>query len=135
MTFKISKSDRNEIDAKIKAMNDARSEIERTVSNFNAIMAEHFEPIKDAVETWNTLRGDLGELISPLVDDFRSDIDERSEKWLESERGQAVIEWVDRVESFVNDIDELDVDAPDDFEVEVPEIDMNDLEDSPGENG
>lgn len=49
----------------------------------------------------------LGNVLRETLDRLREEFDSRSERWQETERGQAASEWLDGVEEVVDDVERL----------------------------
>ena len=101
-TFKLSKTDREKINAAVK----------RTEEPAAALTA--------AVEVYNEVLGVLRELVRSIEVDWQAAWDKRSERWQEGAAGQAVAESIIEWFAFGDELDDIQIDLP---EIKIPTID------------
>ena len=58
-------------------------------------------------EGWNSRVSDLREKLEELSQDAHSYADERSEKWQESEQGEAISSEIDKLDQVISDLEEV----------------------------
>lgn len=91
---KLSKSQLSERDTLTSELRDRRSDLDDAIESFNdkisALYADHVAPAleayNEAVDAANQWRGDIACSIADYISD-------RSDKWQESDKGQAVESW------------------------------------------
>lgn len=111
--FKLNKSEEAKLDALIE---DARSELEEL--NNEIIQANYeLERIKDnvgaAVTRYNGELRKLRAFIEAWVEEWRTEWEDKSEKWQDSERGEAISQWMDEWQNVM--LEEAELDLPDDI--------------------
>jgi hypothetical protein len=104
-------TDRADIAARLR---DAASDIESAVEKFNVATAEAKGELEAAVMTYNERMAEADEFRDVTVGDMQGHYDERSEKWQESERGQAYLNWINEWEGA--ELGEVEIDFPNDLE-------------------
>lgn len=105
----------------------AADNIEGAVSRYNEIMAEAFVAVQEAVTRYNDALADANDFRTALTDEMDAYESDRSEKWPESDAGQAYQEWHSQWEQA--SFDEIELDEP--SEMEVPDYNKSELDDLP----
>ena len=101
-TFKLSKTDREKINAAVK----------RTEEPAAALTA--------AVEAYNEVLGALRELVRSIEADWQAAWDKRSERWQEGAAGQAVAESITAWSALGDELEDIQIDLP---EIGIPSLD------------
>jgi hypothetical protein len=104
-------TDRADIAARLR---DAASDIESAVEKFNTATAKAKGELEAAVMTYNERMAEADEFRDVTVGDMQGHFDEKSEKWQESERGQAYLNWINEWEGA--ELGEVEIDFPNDLE-------------------
>jgi hypothetical protein len=133
---------RDEIAARLRSR---FSDLEAAIEGFNTIMAGEWSVVEAAIEAYNTkLDDEWGNGLGPMIEDYNSAVadatewkqetaqaiqeymDERSEKWQESEAAGRYTAWRDEFDS---EVAACDLERPDDLSIEEPGEMAMDLED------
>jgi len=115
------------------AAEDADAEIQKSFEVLRAAVDAHneaveaaFAPVKEAVDAYNETLDAIRSFYADQESDAQSTFDERSEKWQESDKGQAFQAWIESLgaASVLDDLevptfDPIEIDDPP--EIEVPE--------------
>jgi len=108
----ISKAQQQDIEKAINACSATAQRLEDAIEEYNAAMAPHRERIEAALEAYNETVTDLRSTYTDIASAARDYYSDRTEKWQESEAGQAYSEWADQLE---------DPEGIEDLEFELPE--------------
>lgn len=116
------------------ACRDASNKLNAAITAYNEAMAPHKEAVEEALEEYNNKVGELKSVYEGIANDARGYFDERTERWQESETGQAYEEWVEQLEEL--DIEEVEIELPEeiDFPDDIPDLEGADFlpPDEPG---
>jgi hypothetical protein len=108
----------------------AGKKIEIAVSTYNQDVEKLRAPVEIAVTEYNEIVSEARTLCSDVANKITSYISDKSEKWQESDKGQAVQEFADAWEGV--DLSDIDYAWPDELIIEIPTYD-SDLEELPQE--
>jgi lipopolysaccharide biosynthesis regulator YciM len=95
------------------ALVDAAEAVRAAVEKYNTKMSEAWVEVDKAVEEYNRKVEDANNFIQEIHSDMESYYDEKSEKWQEGEAGQLYREWL---EAWTKEIDDCELDQPDELE-------------------
>ena len=98
----------------------------KRLDELNADLREKLEAAQSAVAEFNSVRAEAQEFIEGLTENYETEFDEKSEKWQESPKGQATIEWMNQLK----ELDWSDADEPDAVLLD----ELEGLEDGPSED-
>jgi hypothetical protein len=126
MAFKLSKADRERRDGYVTSMREAEAKIDDAVSTYNAEMGLHRASVEAAVEAFNQILEEARGFCEDIATEADGQIDDKSEKWQEGDKGQAAVAWKDAWEQI--ELDALELDWPDDLAVEGADQMASDLE-------
>jgi vacuolar-type H+-ATPase subunit I/STV1 len=108
MAFKITKTDDKRIREALEKLAAARSKLEDEVFVFNDAQAK----ARDALQVHIDAHDEAAQEVRGLIEDIHREADEefdgKSEKWQESDKGEAAREWIDSVEALVGEIEDAD---------------------------
>lgn len=107
MAFKISKSDNARIMKLAGELDEMRTAINDKIDEWRGEM-------EDLLEFINAKREELRAVIEDVHSEKQGEFDDKSEKWLEGDRGMATEEWLNAIEDAMNPV-------YDDYTVEMPE--------------
>jgi chromosome segregation ATPase len=110
----ISKSQQRDIYTAIDACKEAAEALEKAIDEFNAAVAPFREKLEAARDHYNEKVTDLRSVYGDIAGEARSYYSERSERWQESEAGQAYSEWVDRLDEI--ELEEIELEVPEELE-------------------
>ena len=95
----------------IEKLREAKSKLETSVSKFNDLVASESAEVQAELDDYNELVDSAEEFRTQVVGDMNEHYYDKSDKWQESEKGQAYLEWI-------SDWDNADL-AP--IEIEFPD--------------
>jgi hypothetical protein len=113
----LSKAQDLERDAIAKKLEDGKELLEQAIVVYNQSVAALFEKVSEAAAKYNEIVTEAEEFRESVHGDIDGYMGERSEKWLEGDRGQAYDSWRTEWESSIDQIS-LSVDNPDELYVE-----------------
>src|SRR5262249_9050748 len=126
-------ADYQELQAALETFTEERevlwAALQAAVERFNDGQREAWEPVVHAQSVVNTKIEEATQWRTDIAAEMDEYLTERSEKWQESERGQAYQAWRDEYEE---EMDAIELDEPPDIELEEPDEVTLEAED-PGE--
>jgi chromosome segregation ATPase len=121
MAIKLSKHQLKEIAGFHEDMSNAWAKLEDETSaakeKIEAILAE----LKEHRDAYEEKRTDAANYARAIVDELQGEIDDKSERWAESERGETLTEWVTELENLTSEAEAAEVPALDEIEIEMPD--------------
>lgn len=114
--MKLSKQDVERRDEYVKELRAAADVVEDAINVFNASMRDSWETAKQAIGKYNEIIAGVAGWRDDLVNQLESDIEEKSERWQDSEKGQSANDWKSEWENL--DLETYDIDMPDEVESE-----------------
>lgn len=114
---KLSKDQKKRKEQLSKQLSEDHGVLQAAVERFNKVVEEQWAAVEDAQNQFNeTLQAakDFTEEIADAVDSY---INEKSDKWQESEAAQNAMEWRDEWSGFEADVEESALDKPETYEV------------------
>lgn len=130
MAFKLSVADAQELDRKVQAIKELKDELEDNIATANAAIAEIVENINIKVRELGMMTAALDKLIEEKAEEWRSEYDERSEKWQEGDAGS-------NADSFISEWEGISLTTYDDLslpDLELEEeLDLDAVENLPRE--
>jgi vacuolar-type H+-ATPase subunit H len=128
MAFKLTKAQLTERDRVMDLLTDATEGIESAAETYNKVLAEAKAPFEAAIVAYNDALSAIRELAEEIYGEADSEISDKSDKWQDSEKGQAAIAFKDHWEGL--QLDEVSVDFPDEIEIDLP-FSVDDLGEAP----
>lgn len=119
---KIMLTERGNICDRLRAAFEA---MEQAVATYNEAMAAQWSAVKATTQTYNAVVAEANAWQEDVVSAMQEYIAERSNKWQDSERGHAYLDWQEEYES--NDLEEIALDQPVPLELSVDDYDQADL--------
>jgi hypothetical protein len=120
VAFKLSKQELELRDQHVEKLERAWSNIEQAISSYNQVTNEELrEPVEKAVADYNEVLGGAKEFAEKIANRMDGEFDEKSEKWRDSERGQAAAELRDTWQEM--EMEKLELEWPDDLAVNDPD--------------
>jgi Fe2+ transport system protein B len=112
--FGLTKDELVERDRLAEALEKARLALVDAIATYNAKLEEEIKvPVVDAIAAYGDALTEAKEFAETIVSDAESDIDDKSERWQESERGEQAVGFKDRWQEIVNTLgEELDIELP-----------------------
>lgn len=108
MAFKLSKSEDaglSRIQADLAA---AREDLDQKVEDVNDALQTAIDALNDALAGYNEKLEEARSVVADIVSAAEEDFSDKSERWQEGERGEAVRAWIDEIEQVMLD----DIEAP-----------------------
>lgn len=115
---RLSKQELQQRDEFADALETSRNKLCDAVDKFNSKITELYEPVAGLVEEYNGIAADAQNWRDDILSQMDDYMSERSEKWLESDTGQAYQEWKDSWESL--SIEQFNIEQPEG--IDLPEI-------------
>ena len=105
-------TERDDVCARLRAAFEA---LEQAVDTYNEAMQNQWEAVDAAMNAYNDVAVEATTWQENVASDIQDYIDSRSDKWQESERGQAYLAWQGEYES--SDLEDITIDQPDSLEL------------------
>lgn len=120
MAFKLTKGELAERDTHVEKLRALAGRIEDEVAEANGKLGDLLQPVREAITAYNTyLTEAVSGFTSNVGNRLTEEMDEKSEKWQESEKASAVSALIQEWESValdeIDDLDEMEI------AVEIPE--------------
>src|SRR4051794_17460940 len=115
MAFKLDKQESKRREELLANMKEAESKLEDAVSVYNAALAEQRTKLEAAVTAFNETVAEARGFAEDIARAAEEEIDGKSEKWQEGDKGQAATEWKDAWENV--ELDDVEVEWPGDLEI------------------
>lgn len=123
---KLSSADRKRRDGYAQRIRDSAADLSASFDELISAIEKFNGEIDQHNELLNEVRGWRDDLVSE-IDQFMS---EKSEKWLDGDRGQAVSEWKDEIENL--DLDDLEpIERPEQPEAETAADTLDQMSEEP----
>ena len=103
--FKISKSQMSQIAALEDQVRNTQNLYKEACDAFNGQIDDLYRPVQEAHEQLSSALADARTALEDLVSELQSELDDKSDCWLESERGAIVSDWIDGLENLASDLD------------------------------
>jgi outer membrane murein-binding lipoprotein Lpp len=95
-------------------LRDTHSDLTSSVQDYNAQVAELYGAVEVAQDAYNSAVEEANEFVQGIVSDIENYVDERSDKWKESDAGQVLFAWLEEWQSV--DLEESCLDMPDELD-------------------
>lgn len=99
MAFKLTKADMARRDDLINKLSELRDELEQRVEDVNDALDTAVEALRQGIVEYNELLEEARGFTADIVSQAQEDIADKSERWQESERGEAAQGWADEWEN------------------------------------
>jgi capsule polysaccharide export protein KpsE/RkpR len=118
MAFKLTKEEKTRRDQLVRDLGSLICQIEDEVNNYNAEVEKLRTYVEPVVKRYNALAAEAEGFREDIVGRLDVEYDDKSEKWQDGDRGQEVRSWIDEWENL--DLSEIEVEWPDELEIERP---------------
>lgn len=118
MAFKLDKQESLRRAGLVASLQEAWGKIEDAVDVYNDAVAELKGPVAEAIEAYNEIATEAAGFAEDVATRAEGEFDDKSEKWQESERGQAAGGWRDEWQSL--DLATIEPEFPDDLAIDDP---------------
>lgn len=119
MLGKLSKEEQAKVQVEFQAATDTHAAMITAIEEFNGQVAHLFDSVQAAIDAHNAAVEALSSTLIDIGADQRSEFDEKSEKWQESERAGAILEWLEKYEEA--EFEEVSIEVP-----QIPEDEISD---------
>lgn len=128
---KLSKDQKTERDRIIGLIETAREKLDSEIGAFNDALNVQWENVQAALERYNEAIDEAESWTSGIADDIEAYIDEKSNNWRESDRGQGYDLWKEVYQN--TGIEQLEIDKPDDLAPDIEDVAqiLNSLDEEP----
>jgi hypothetical protein len=101
-------------------LSGAGQELQAAIIAYNEKCEAEFSSVREAIDDYQTVVDEARSFAEEIAGDIAGYMDEKSEKWLESDRGQAFEQWKSEWENI--DIYDVDLDEPTPIGCDVDEM-------------
>ena len=116
MAFKLDKQEIARRDGLVTDLTEARSKLEDAISTYNDAMSKLQDPLNDVLKTYNEALEAARGFAEDIASQADGDIDDKSDKWREGDKGQEATEWKDAWERAA--LDDLEITFPEDLSID-----------------
>src|SRR5262245_48455400 len=116
--FKLSKAEIDRRQELVDQLTELRGKLEDAVSEFNSKVEELKAPVTSALEAYNEALGEARSFAEDIASEGDSARDQKSDKWQESERGEASRGWVEEWQNV--SLDDIEIEFADDLPFDAP---------------
>jgi hypothetical protein len=111
----LDKVDLKRRDELVETLDQSYQRLENAFTEYNNKVADLFAPVQTAIDEYNAIIADAEGFRDDVISQIDDYMSERSEKWLEGERGQAYGEWKDSWDNL--SFEEIPIEQPDDLDL------------------
>jgi hypothetical protein len=115
MAFKLDKKETARQEELVADLRKASSELEDAVSVYNDALEKLKAPVEEALKKYNDVVEEARGFSADIASRADDEITDKSERWQESERGEAASSWKDEWENA--SLDEIEIEFPDEIAV------------------
>jgi hypothetical protein len=126
MAFKLTRSEESRLELLRDKLADARLTLEAVFNAQSAVIEDAYAEINAALAPYNEIVEEARGFVEDIASEREGEWDDKSERWQESDRGQAARDWFEQWRSAA----ECEIETIDDLEPTVPEfnpVDVSDL--------
>jgi NAD-specific glutamate dehydrogenase len=102
----------------VERLHATQRDLERAIETYNEEASRAFAHVEVVRDRMQALLTEANEWLDEVRTDAQSYFDDRSEKWQESEAGEAYAEWISELETTLDEIEIAEPDA-----LDVPDLD------------
>lgn len=128
MTFALTKTELSQFTNLLTELTSARGKIDQVVTIYNQQTEALRPPVEEAITGYNSILAKVRDFTSGISARGREELDNKSEKWLESDTGQSAEEWTESWETV--ELDDIDFQWPDELTIDLDDY-LENLEDLP----
>jgi hypothetical protein len=119
MAFRITKAEADRREELVKRLEAQWGVVEDSVREYNEAVQSLREPVENALNLYNEIVQEARGFADDIANEHTDAFDDKSERWQDSETGEAVREWVDEWQNVV--LEEIAPDWPADLDITDPE--------------
>jgi hypothetical protein len=101
-------------------LSGAAQDLQAAIATYNEKCAAEFSAVREAIDDYQAVVDEAQGFVEEVASDIGSYMDEKSEKWLESDRGQSYEQWKSEWENV--EIPTVDIDEPEAIECDIDEM-------------
>jgi hypothetical protein len=116
MAFKLDKQEKERRDQIVADIYESAGKLEDAIAVYNDEMTKLRGPLDEAIRNYNEVVESARGFAEDIASAADCAIDDKSEKWQDSDNGQAAVLWKDEWESA--SFDEIEVEYPDDLTID-----------------
>ena len=116
--FKLTKEQEEKRGDLIARLQEASDEVDQAVSDFNETLIDAREGVDSAVAAYNVILKDVRRFTEDMATQAEEAIEEKSDKWKESDRGHAASEWLYEWANI--DLEDAEIDFPEELSWDNP---------------
>jgi DNA repair exonuclease SbcCD ATPase subunit len=95
MALSLSKAERAQHAALAEALSSSHERLSAAVESFNAALEAARAELAPLVEDWNEKLSEAREFASDIKGNAEGELEEKSERWQESDKGRQAAEWIE----------------------------------------
>lgn len=119
MAFRLSKDQAGQRDALANELGALRTKLEEAIVSYNAEVEKLKAPVNAAVDAFNAKADEARNFAAEIASTAADEINNKSDKWQEGDKGQAAQAWTDEWENV--ELDDFEIAFPDELEGTLPE--------------
>lgn len=123
MAFKLTRAEEYRLELLRDKLADARLTLEAVFNAQSAIIEDAYAAINAALAPYNEIVEEARGFVEDIASEREGEWDDKSERWQESDRGEAARDWFEQWQSAA----ECDIETIDDLEPVLPEFDPVDV--------
>lgn len=120
MAFRADKVSLETREKLVTALAEKRAELDSALEAFNAQIAPLSADLRQAIEDYNSLLFDARAFVEEFVAEMQTEFEDKTERWQDSDRGQAVAEWISDLENSA-DFEDVGFEEPQEIELDAPD--------------
>jgi hypothetical protein len=107
MAFKITKQEQARLQEIADRVAEERLAFDTAVDEANAAIEDIYSALNERITRYNEMLEEGRGVIEDIHSERQSDFDDKSERWQEGERGEATREWLDKLDSDKEEIEDI----------------------------
>lgn len=119
MAFGLNKADAKRRDGYVDDLREKAKKLHDAIAEYQTKLLEIRGPVEEALAEYNEVLDEARGFIEDIANNARGEWDDKSEKWQEDEKGQAVSAWIDSFDEC--ELEDVEVPFPEDLEYEEPD--------------
>jgi hypothetical protein len=120
MAFKLTRAEEARREALLEKMTQARDTLDEVTSAQLGVIEDAYAVINEAFSPYNEVVEEIRGFVEDIASERESEFDDKSERWQESDRGEAARDWISQWQ----DAADCDIDVLHELTVEVPVIEI-----------
>jgi DNA repair exonuclease SbcCD ATPase subunit len=109
VAFKLTAADLKERDEMIASVKEKQAKLNEEIAVFNDALDAAQDRLEEFINDLNGAISDLRDFIENKQSQFEGEYDDKSEKWQEGDKGQAVMQWIETFSNITLYDEEIDL--------------------------